>query len=571
MRGGAPYVRVVTLAGVAIVLSTVLASTAFEAQSISISEAGFGVPIEALAPAAAGTITVNGLVGTQASTFWAVSMDGTANPANHTLASMLNATPIRALRYGAAWADETNWSKGCFYNGDSTCSSITNSVTSFATLCQWLPNYQCILGVPAEINSVSTLAYEVQWLKSTTAWQPSCFAIGDEPGAWNNWNLPWTSWSSSNSRAPTAQEYATMVKNYTATLRSIDGPNTCIVGIEAQSNQDQSAQPTFIKDTTATAPNVTSVSFHYYPNEHCNGQTPSTLLNFINQTRIAVDFNRYVKPNAGGLPVSIHEYNLGLTTKAPYACAPFVADYTGAVFTSSQIAQSLALGISQFGYFRFAADSCYDCMINPSSNPANISWVYYLYSDLLDRMFVSNIYNVTFTGGNPETFMVMGTNGASNETLLISNANATVSDTFDLAGVVPANWSEQITTQNTTSVRPVTGPVVDPTATVTLPPQSTMLIQTFPAAAASSPGGIPAGGAGGGVTSTTGVGGLTLSSSSMGNLVLLGSAGGLIAVAGIIAFLPGGRHRKSHGRHRGHAARRGGRRAGGGRRGGGRR
>ena len=61
------------------------------------------------------------------------------------------------LGYGAGWVDEENWSAGCIYNDTSVCYPVHNNVTDYAQLCLSSSRYYCILGVPAEDHSVSTL------------------------------------------------------------------------------------------------------------------------------------------------------------------------------------------------------------------------------------------------------------------------------------------------------------------------------------------------------------------------------------------------------------------------------
>lgn len=486
----------------------------------------------AVPAASAGTVTINGLVDAQSSGFWSMSVDGLADPANHTIASMLNASPIRTLRYGAGWVDQTNWSNGCMYT-TSACGSIQNNVSDFATLCKWLRSDTCILGTPGEINSVTTLTYLLRWLHTTQNWYPNCFEIGNEPTGWKHWNIPWTSWASGDASTPTVTQYDTLVRNYTDTIRSLD-PGACIVGVEAANTV---AAVGWISSVAASQPNVTYEAYHTAADQACGGsQTTPEILARTNLTLIA-RYDAQAVAASAGIPIVVEEMHLGRTP-----CQPWLGSYTDAAFISAQVAQGLANGMLHMTFFRFAAMNCRDCMINQSTSPSNISWDYYLYTGLFGKMLLSDVYNVTFTGGNPETFMVLGTDGGSHKTLLISNANATVSDTFNLSGVVAANGSDQITTQNSTSVQPVTGAVMDPTTIVTVPPQSTMLVAVFPPSAGSS------GGSGGNTVAPGGTGGSSAppppvsgSSASTLPLLLVGAVVAASAAFVIFASRRGGR------------------------------
>jgi hypothetical protein len=233
-------------------------------------------------PSYSSTITVGQNVANESSTFWGVSLDGTKDPATSAVASALNATPLKTLRYGADWADETNWSAPCFYNDNSICSSITNDVLDFATLCQWLPADRCYLAVPAEIDNIAILTYEVNWFHTKTHWWPACWAIGNEPQGWTHFQRPWSTWSSSDNYPATAAEYARVVQNYTKTLRSID-PNACIVGIESEQPSRTVNLGQWVYNVTTLQPNVTEVAFHDYPSLHCT-QPGSPDLSNVNLT-----------------------------------------------------------------------------------------------------------------------------------------------------------------------------------------------------------------------------------------------------------------------------------------------
>src|SRR5580658_10468525 len=51
-------------------------------------------------------LAVHAPVATETPNFWTVDVDGMRNAANPTAAAMLNATPIKTLRYGDDWVDQ---------------------------------------------------------------------------------------------------------------------------------------------------------------------------------------------------------------------------------------------------------------------------------------------------------------------------------------------------------------------------------------------------------------------------------------------------------------------------------
>ncbi len=475
------------------------ASPLADAGSSGVSAAGSG--IADLTNISVSNVSLEG----PGSHFWAVSVEG-GNPDPNTASfkGFLNASPFTVLRYGATWVDEENWSRGCLYSGTSTCEPVQNNVTDYAHLCLSSPRYYCILGVPAEINNVSTMAYEVEWLQRTTGWEPNCWAIGNEPAVWTHFGIPWKSWQSTDKRTPTAAQFARVAENYTDTLRSIDGPGTCIIGLE--SNEPISNIESFTNAVTTAVPNDTAVSFHSYPDNECTldgvkGTTaPITqLLSPANLTLTLASYNDSVA-YAHGLPVYLQEFNMG-HSKTPTSCNPFVTGYTDAVFTSAVVAQALTYGVPEFTFFHF---DCYTpgCLVNESTGVPTPT--YWLYTDLLSQMDLEQISAVNFTeGGSPETFAVLGENGTHDRTLLLSNAQPYGWLNLSVASFLPSlptDWQMQVISQNAeTGV--TTSPVWNLTtapATLEIRNQSTVLVHFWSSLPFSSPvtfteTGLPAG------------------------------------------------------------------------------
>jgi hypothetical protein len=417
-------------------------------------------------------VTIGREVGTPGPGFWGVSLDGgNPNPDNPTLLGYLNATPFTVLRYGAAWADEENWTvppPGCFHNGAARCWNATNDVVGFADLCRSEARYYCILGVPAEINSVATLAYLVLWLQNETGWRPNCWAIGNEPQVWTHFNLPWSSWSPEDSSLATAAQFAQVVRNYTATLRSIDGPATCIIGLESDSVPSEIGSWTAA--VAAAAPNVTSVAMHQYPDFRCNGQSTAQILGLHNLTATERAYNEAVA-NASGIPVQVHEFNLG-DGPSPSACQPFIQGSVGAVFASAVVAQALAGDVPELTYFHFDC-ATQDCLVSNTTGVATRT--YDLYSQLLGQMELNKTWNVTLSGGGAGTYAVLGGDGAESRTLLVSNARPATGLNLSEPSFVPPGWDIQTYYQAPNASVAVSSVTTNAT-TFAVAPESTLLV-----------------------------------------------------------------------------------------------
>jgi hypothetical protein len=448
------------------------------AGALGASPTGPGAPTLDLAGPAAqvsaspATLTVHGVVATETPNFWAVDVDGMTNAANSKAAALLNATPITTLRYGDNWVDETNWTTGCYYNGNSTCSPATGAPATFAALCQWLHD-QCVLGLPAETNSVSATMSLVHWLAAQTSWQPTCWAIGNEPQDWTHFNIPWTHWRSTDNSVATAAQFALDSANMTQALRQIY-PGACVIGIENNDNVGRTGPWT--SAVVAADPAINAVAIHSYPDNHCLGP----ILSETNLTSLARQYQDAVAV-AHGLPVYTHEFNVGLG-----ACSALGTE-AGSAFTSANIAQALEVGMPQFSYFQFYCSST-DCMVSSVTNAETP--IYTLYSELLVHLDIAHIRNVTFSGGvNPETYAVQGSNNATDSSLLVSNAATSGWENLSLAGLTPSNWTGMVYAQNT--LGQVTQMVYAPGMTLTLPPESTVVVSTHAAPSQPASGGGP--------------------------------------------------------------------------------
>ncbi|MCI4365245.1 MAG: hypothetical protein L3K10_04185 [Thermoplasmata archaeon] len=407
------------------------------------------------------TLSVNQVVAHLAPTFWAVAVDGMDNPASSTAAALLNATPIKTLRYGAAWIDQTNWSNGCTYVPG--CQSASEVPASFGTLCQWLRD-NCVLGLPAESNNPSVATALIHWLATQTSWTPSCWAIGNEPQGWTHFNIPWTSWSNSDASTPTAQQFARDAANVTSAIHHVY-PKACVVGLE--DNDQVRLAGAWTAAVVAAAPNISAVAIHSYPDNHCNGP----YLSPGNLTSLARMYGDAVAAS-GGLPVETHEFNIGGVD-----CSALGGE-TAAVFVSANAAQALELGMPQFGYFRFYCSSTQDCMYNSSAHAGTP--IYRLYSQLFTHMDIATIRNVTFSSGaNAETYGAEGSNNATDASLLLSNAATTSWENISLGGVSPRNWTGAVYSEDTSGA--ISHSTYEPGMTVTLPPESTAVVKMYEA------------------------------------------------------------------------------------------
>ncbi|MDE1822616.1 MAG: hypothetical protein KGI98_17405, partial [Euryarchaeota archaeon] len=124
--------------------------------------------------------------------------------------------------------------------------------------------------MPGEIDDPSLAAAVVNYTEKTLGFTPAYWEIGNEPELWRYWKVPWSSWNvppQNGSAIITPGEYAWMVHNYTAVLRTAD-PNLRILGI-AGTGRPQPPVLTplsaWINATVAVnGANLSGIAFHVY-------------------------------------------------------------------------------------------------------------------------------------------------------------------------------------------------------------------------------------------------------------------------------------------------------------------
>ncbi|MGA8274749.1 MAG: hypothetical protein WB789_05740 [Thermoplasmata archaeon] len=417
------------------------------------------------------SVSIHGVAATETPDFWGAFIDGTSAPSAESAA--LNATPIKYLRFCAAQCDAENWSNGCYYTTNGACSPLQENPLAFMSLCEANPIYYCQLGVPAETNSAKTVAYLLNWLYANDGgFWPSCFAVGNEPGGWGSFNIPWTSshWDNANYRSNvTAAQFGLVARNLTDTIRHVD-PGACVVGLEDGSDDATS----WIQSVIADAPNVTSLAVHSYPVKECTGASAAASLTNAYLTNTVSNWRANDVPDAAGKPVYVHEFNV-----IHVGCSGFDVSNTGAVFVAANIAQALEAGVPDVTYFRFycgTATTGGNCMYNSGSHYATD--VYQLYSGLFTHMDITSIRNVTLSSGvNAETYAAEGSDNATDASLLFTNAATSGWENVSLAGVSPTNWTGEVYSQSTTGT--LSRAVYVPGMTVALPPESTVVVKMY--------------------------------------------------------------------------------------------
>jgi hypothetical protein len=185
------------------------------------------------------------------------------NPFNESVGGWVKTTPHGAMRV-LQWTNT---------------SQHGTSVQAFVAWCESI-NCTAIFQVPGEIDNATfardIVAYTVnQTYNATTPgldFRPAYWEIGNEPGLWNNWGLPWSKWVYTNAINVTPIEYAWEVHNYTAQMDLANSTYTPkIIGLPGIGKGASGGNGPWSNDTIqVNGPNLSGVAIHVYP---ANGTT----------------------------------------------------------------------------------------------------------------------------------------------------------------------------------------------------------------------------------------------------------------------------------------------------------
>jgi hypothetical protein len=145
--------------------------------------------------------------------------------------------------------------------------AVTPPATTMAQFASWCRSTGCaaIITLPGEIDEPSFAAQEVNEFVHNLSFSPAYWEIGNEPGLWTHFQVPWADWSTTlQTNPPTPQAYALEVNQYVAAIRSVDA-STPILGLPGVGigGGDESQ---WIQATVQTnGPNISGIAIHVYP------------------------------------------------------------------------------------------------------------------------------------------------------------------------------------------------------------------------------------------------------------------------------------------------------------------
>jgi hypothetical protein len=431
--------RAAIAAAVAIV--ALAAATAADGSGLSrlVSGSSPGTGSGAVVPATI-AIATGRPVGALSPLFWGV--DGNVYyRLGPTVTDYVLSTPISLVRWPSGdLTDSYNMTANRVYGDNGTWYSPPTNESDFV---RWCRSVHChaIFGLPAEIDDPVAAAYDVTYTERTLGFFPDYWEIGNEPGAWHHFGLPWDLWNSSQNRNATPLGFARLVQQYVAAVHSVD-PTARLIGLSGVGNGEYTERTWIRAVVGLNGPNLTAVGIHVYPAGHAlaaSGTLDQFYASLGSRGSIAdrVPLDRQAIqaacPTCANLSLFVTEANAATVWGGPVrgTYGAFMAGFPEVPYLAAEVAQAIAQNATSLDLY--ALDSSYEgSLLNGSSqSPRPAGYLYAQLFPQLGREVLSSAIS-TAVGG---VFAVATANGTGTDVrLLLVNTNTTAAAQFALSG-----------------------------------------------------------------------------------------------------------------------------------------
>ena len=449
------------------------------------------------------TLTLNRSSVNLSSDFWGTTVNNEVRMFRGET-NAVNATPAKVLVWPGAMAGEdydpftdTHYST---YYGTPT-HALTNE-TQFVQMCRAI-HCTAIMQVPAEIDNPSIAEEIVNYTEVNLSFTPAFWMIGNEPELWNHWKVAWKNWGSDYTSGPDPTQFGDEVVNYVKAIRAVDN-TTPILGLPASGctcGYYTFAQ--WIAGVLAVTGNkIQAVAFHEYPAGWL-GTGNGSLQAFYGTIQSAADIpirmaaaRAAVESTCPGCNVSVFISELG-SALSWSAYGQYAIGFSGDLSLASQITQAMDVNLTNIDLFATELATTNSWFGTNGSARTDYS----LYTNVFDHLGTQSFsVNTTGLGRTVYAIDTIAPNDQGRRDLLVVNDNISHSVSFsptfaEFSGDSPVqalNWNGSIhySKSNTTGwVEPYT-PTPIPRAypnglpsNYTLPPQSMVLFETYPAPA----------------------------------------------------------------------------------------
>jgi YVTN family beta-propeller protein len=421
----------------------------------------------------AGTLVNRGSLGNASPLFWSIVGNTNASKGFDTdssVGALVNSTPIRFIRYGenSDSCDVANNTYYYFSNSTPENGSCQYNIPAFKAWCYSLsPHCQSILTLPGEVWNASYIdRYEANYIVNTLGFQPTYWAIGNEPEDWEHYNISWKNWKANDSSPVSALNYAIVLNKSITSVRSVPGLSAAkFVGIEAAASTSTSF---FQEVATVAGKWIAAIAYHSYPD---SGGSPDSLAEYYEPLtsathNISGSYGAVRSAisgkclNCSTMPIQLGEYNGGPSVGG----TSYDSNFSGAVFTAASVAQAIDAQVPTMTYFELQSmGSTFGFAMDNKANQIDPAGS--LYQSMFPYLNGKTAQNVavrtTLTSVWAAMLTTSGEDAAlpvTHETftsLLVVNANLTSSLSLSLNGVISSSMSGRIISWNNSTSSPV--------------------------------------------------------------------------------------------------------------------
>jgi hypothetical protein len=416
----------------------------------------------------------------------------------------VNATPARVLVWPGAMAGEDYdpFTDTHYNTYDGVATPADTNESQFVQMCEAI-HCTAIMQVPAEIDDPSVGEAIVNYTEDNLSFTPAYWMIGNEPELWEHWQQPWKAWGTGYTNGPDPTQFGDEVLQYVKAIRQVD-PTTPILGLPASGCTCgyYTFEQWISGVLSVTGDQIQAVAFHEYPAGWL-GTGNGSLEDFYGTiqgaasipTRVA-GARQAVESACPKCNVSVFISELG-SALSWSSYGQYAWGFSGDLSLASQITQAMDVNLTNIDLFATSLGTT-NSWFGTTGNPRPD---YGLYTSILDHLG-SQAFSVNLTGLGHSIYGIdtIAPNEAGRRDLLVVNDNISRSIEFSprFAESPPSSpveawsWNGSIhyTRSNATGwVEPYTPtpvPLELPGGlpeNYTLPPQSMVLFESYPAAA----------------------------------------------------------------------------------------
>jgi hypothetical protein len=351
------------------------------------------------------------------------------------VAAFLNATPFVSFSYTED-SDQCNITANILWSGNG---GFTNGcpldMSAFKAWCTSRgPSCVSIIDLPGENNNTGEDANMASYIVHTLGFQPTYWALGDEPELWTHYGIPWNQWRSTDATNARMVAYSVELRNVIAAVNAID-PAGKWIGIQSDCGQ---CSLNYIKTVARIdGPLLSAIAFHTYPSERLTNVSLAQFFRPLyghtnistSYTRIRADIAKQC-PTCATMPIYITEYNSG----PGWGPSNYAGAYENAAFLAASTIQALRANVSMLNvYCLQGSGPGFDWRMMNGTDALGPQGV--LYEDLLAKLALGAVEGVSLRSTAKNIWGVITYHGNA-KTFLFVNANVTQAVHLNLGGAL---------------------------------------------------------------------------------------------------------------------------------------